>query len=387
SSLISHYENMSSIASEARYFMNSGYWYFVCMPFDVKVSDIYSSIGAAFAIRYYDGASRASTNTSSGNWKNVDADATLKAGEGYIFRVSSSNGYIVLPATEETHNRIFTSSAITTPLNTYASSTSADANWNLVGNPYPCYYDIYYMDYTAPITVWNTNNSTYSAYSVVDDALALLPLQAFFVQKPDAITGITFQPLGRQHTTTIQHGSESKSRVASAQNRSIINLSLSNGVCEDVTRVVVNPLADDAYDANCDAAKMLNLESTPQLYTLSEDGTMYAINEGEQFKGEVQMGMWFPQDGNYTLSAPRSDLSIEIYDNGELVTLPYTFSAFEGTDDARFVMLIKKGENTGINSISDNADKTAEMFDLTGRRISNVNQKGVYIINNRKVIK
>ena len=114
---------------------------------------------------------------------------------------------------------------------------------------------------------------------------------------------------------------------------------------------------------------------------------MYAINEGEQFKGEVQMGMWFPQDGNYTLSAPRSDLSIEVYDNGELVTLPYTFSAFEGTDDARFVMLIKKGENTGINSISDNADKTAEMFDLTGRRISNVNQKGVYIINNRKVIK
>ena len=387
SSLISRCENMSSIASEARYFMNSGYWYFVCMPFDVKVSDIYSSIGAAFAIRYYDGASRASTNTSSGNWKNVDADATLKAGEGYIFRVSSSNGYIVLPATEETHNRIFTSSAITTPLNTYASSTSADANWNLVGNPYPCYYDIYYMDYTAPITVWNTNNSTYSAYSVVDDALALLPLQAFFVQKPDAITGITFQPLGRQHTTTIQHGSESKSRVASAQNRSIINLSLSNGVCEDVTRVVVNPLADDAYDANCDAAKMLNLESTPQLYTLSEDGTMYAINEGEQLNGEVQMGMWFPQDGYYTLSAPRSDLEIEIYDNGELVSLPYTFSAFEGTDDARFMMLIKKGENTGINSISDSADKTVEMFDLTGRRISNVNQKGVYIINNRKVIK
>jgi WD40 repeat protein len=243
------------------------------------------------------------------------------------------------------------------------------------------------MDYTAPITVWNTDNSTYTAYSVVDDALALLPLQAFFVQKPDAINGITFQPLGRQHTKTIQHGTESKSRIASASNRSIINLSLSNGICEDLTRVVVNPQADDAYDANCDAAKMLNLESTPQLYTLSDDGTMYAINEGEQLKGEVQMGMWFPQDGNYTLSSPRSDLSIEIYDNGELVTLPYTFSAFEGTDDARFMMFIKKGENTGINSISDSADKTAEMFDLIGRRISNVNQKGAYIINNRKVIK
>ena len=377
-SIISRCANMTSTSSEMRYYLSSGYWYFICMPFDVKVSDITATNGAAFVIRYYDSASRANGN--SGNWKDVASDATLKAGQGYIF--SASTGcWAYFPATDATHNAVFESTAKKTTLKTYATSTSADANWNLVGNPYIAYYDIYYMDYSAPITVWNTSNKTYSAYSVADDEFVLLPLQAFFVQKPDAVSAITFNPLGRQHNTTIDHSaSAAKGELKS---RKIINLTLSNGETEDATRVVVNPMATDDYDMENDASKMMTMETTPQLYTIAGD-VQYAINEGEQASGQVQIGMWMPAAGTYTISAPRADADIQILDNGTPVTLPYTFEANEGTDNNRFVMVINNNV-TGIDKLHMTNDESP-VYDLTGRRVSNTS-KGIYIINNKKVVK
>ena len=377
-SIISRCANMTSTSSEMRYSLSSGYWYFICMPFDVKVSDITATNGAAFVIRYYDSASRANGN--SGNWKDVASDATLKAGQGYIF--SASTGcWAYFPATDATHNAVFESTAKKTTLKTYATSTSADANWNLVGNPYIAYYDIYYMDYSAPITVWNTSNKTYSAYSVADDNFVLLPLQAFFVQKPDAVSAITFNPLGRQHNTTIDHSaSAAKGELKS---RKIINLTLSNGETEDATRVVVNPMATDDYDMENDASKMMTMETTPQLYTIAGD-VQYAINEGEQASGQVQIGMWMPAAGTYTISAPRADADIQILDNGTPITLPYTFEANEGTDNNRFVMVINNNV-TGIDKLHMTNDESP-VYDLTGRRVSNTS-KGIYIINNKKVVK
>ena len=380
-SIISRCANMTSTSSEMRYSISSGYWYFICMPFDVKVSDITATNGAAFVVRYYDSASRANGN--SGNWKNVESDATLKAGEGYIF--SASTGcWLYFPATDATHNAVFESTAKKTTLKTYATSTSADANWNLAGNPYLAYYDIYYMDYSAPITVWNTSNKTYSAYSVADDDFVLLPLQAFFVQKPDAVSAITFNPLGRQHNTTIDHSaSAAKGELKS---RKIINLTLSNGETEDATRVVVNPMATDDYDMENDASKMMTMETTPQLYTISGD-VQYAINEGQQVSGKVQIGMWMPTAGTYTISAPRADADIQILDNGTPVTLPYTFEANEGTDDNRFMMVINNNV-TGIDKLLqfNMTNDESPVYDLTGRRVNNTS-KGIYIINNKKVVK
>ena len=376
-SLISRCANMASESSEVRYWLSSGYWYFICMPFDVEVSTITTTNGAAIAIRYYDSEGRAA-NGSTGNWKNVASDATLKAGQGYIF--SASTGcYAYLPATDATHNAIFESTAKKTTLKAYATATTADANWNLVGNPYQSYYDIYYMDYSAPITVWNTSNKTYSAYSVADDNFALLPLQAFFVQKPDAVSAITFNPLGRQHNTTIDHSaSAAKGDVKS---RKIINLTLSNGETEDATRVVVNPMASDEYDMENDASKMMTMETTPQLYTIAND-IQYAINEGAQASGKVQIGMWMPATGTYTISAPRADADIQLLDNGTPVTLPYTFEANEGTDDSRFVMVINNVTTDNYELQITNYQNTNEqspIYDITGRRVSDNSRKGMYL--------
>lgn len=380
SSVISRCNNMSSTASEARYWMNSGYWYFICPPFDVRMSDIYAWSGNQVAIRYYDSEARATGSTS--NWKDVAPDATLKAGQGYIFRVSSAD-YVCMPATEETHNQIFRSQAVTTPLSEYSSDDANARNWNLVGNPYACFYDIYRMDYTAPLTVWNSDNSTYNAYSIADDDFALRPMQAFFVQKPDGVEAITFQPEGRQITSTIDHSAGVKAMAGKAASRRFIELELSNGITDDHTRLVVNPQAQETFDANNDASKMMSTDITAQIFSVQGDEA-YAIKESPFAAGQAEIGMWFPADGQYVVNITRADVKVELMDNGAVVPMPYTFTADEGFCEGRFVLRITT-DPTAIEGVEGN-DASAPLYDLQGRKVGSTTHKGIYVQKGKKMV-
>ena len=380
SSIISRCNNMSSTASEARYWMNSGYWYFICPPFDVRMSDITTISGNQVAIRYYDSEARAAGSTS--NWKDVAPDATLKAGQGYIFRVSSAD-YVCMPATEETHNQIFRSQAVTTPLSEYSSDDANARNWNLVGNPYACFYDIYRMDYTAPLTVWNSDNSTYNAYSIADDDFALRPMQAFFVQKPDGVEAITFQPEGRQITSTIDHSAGVKAMAGKAASRRFIELELSNGITDDHTRLVVNPQAQETFDANNDASKMMSTDITAQIFSVLGDEA-YAIKEAPFAAGQAEIGMWFPADGQYVVNITRADVKVELMDNGAVVPMPYTFTADEGFCEGRFVLRITT-DPTAIEGVEGN-DASAPLYDLQGRKVGSTTHKGIYVQKGKKMV-
>lgn len=380
SSIISRCNNMSSTASEARYWMNSGYWYFICPPFDVRMSDITTISGNQVAIRYYDSEARAAGSTS--NWKDVAPEATLKAGQGYIFRVSSAD-YVCMPATEETHNQIFRSQAVTTPLSEYSSDDANARNWNLVGNPYACFYDIYRMDYTAPLTVWNSDNSTYNAYSIADDDFALRPMQAFFVQKPDGVEAITFQPEGRQITSTIDHSAGVKAMAGKAASRRFIELELSNGITDDHTRLVVNPQAQETFDANNDASKMMSTDITAQIFSVQGDEA-YAIKESPFAAGQAEIGMWFPADGQYVVNITRADVKVELMDNGAVVPMPYTFTADEGFCEGRFVLRITT-DPTAIEGVEGN-DASAPLYDLQGRKVGSTTHKGIYVQKGKKMV-
>ena len=380
SSIISRCNNMTSTASEARYWMNSGYWYFICPPFDVRMSDITTISGNQVAIRYYDSEARAAGSTS--NWKDVAPDATLKAGQGYIFRVSSAD-YVCMPATEETHNQIFRSQAVTTPLSEYSSDDANARNWNLVGNPYACFYDIYRMDYTAPLTVWNSDNSTYNAYSIADDDFALHPMEAFFVQKPDGVEAITFQPEGRQITSTIDHSAGVKAMAGKAASRRFIELELSNGITDDHTRLVVNPQAQETFDANNDASKMMSTDVTAQIFSVQGDEA-YAIKESPFAAGQAEIGMWFPADGQYVVNITRADVKVELMDNGAVVPMPYTFTADEGFCEGRFVLRITTAP-TAIEGVDGN-DASAPLYDLQGRKVGSTTHKGIYVQKGKKMV-
>lgn len=380
SSIISRCNNMSSTASEARYLMYSGRWYFICPPFDVRMSDITTISGNQVAVRYYDSEARAAGSTA--NWKDVAPDATLKAGQGYIFRVSSAD-YVCMPATEETHNQIFRSQAVTTPLSEYSSDDANARSWNLVGNPYACFYDIYRMDYTAPLTVWNTDNSTYNAYSIADDDFALRPMQAFFVQKPDGVEAITFQPEGRQITSTIDHSASVKAMAGKAASRRFIELELSNGITDDHTRLVVNPQAQESFDANNDASKMMSTDITAQIFSVQGDEA-YAIKESPFAAGQAEIGMWFPADGQYVVNITRADVKVELMDNGAVVPMPYTFTADEGFCEGRFVLRITT-DPTAIEGVEGN-DASAPLYDLQGRKVGSTTHKGIYVQKGKKMV-
>lgn len=384
-SLISRCKQMTSTSSQFNFYLGSGYWYYLCMPFDVKRSDIILPKGTSLAVRYYDSESRA-TNGASGNWKDVSADAVLQTGKGYIFRLSSS-GSVGFPATEETHNAIFRSEAITTQLVQYPAVESANAGWNFVGNPYPCFYDIFYMDFASPITTWDVDNRTYKAYSAADDEFVLSPQQAFFVQKPELVDAITFQPAGRQINKTIDHSALAKRRAASNKQvqRKLVDVSLTCADRTDRTRVVVNANASDDFSADNDAVKMMAYEGTPQIYTIA-GADQLAVNEGAHRGGSVVLGMYLPADDTYTIAIDRNELGAKLLDYGVEVEMPYTFSAAEGYADDRFTLTFETS-TTGINTVATDAKTDDAIYTIDGRRVSNTAQKGIYIQNHKKIVK
>lgn len=389
SSLISRCKEMTSTSSQFDFFIGatsgSGYWYYLCMPFDVKRSDIILPEGTAIAVRYYDSESRA-TNGASGNWKDVPAESILHMGKGYIFR-SSKEGNVGFPATEETHNAIFRSEAVSTPLVEYAAEESANAGWNLVGNPYPCFYDIYYMDFAAPITTWDVDNRTYKAYSATDDNFVLTPLQAFFVQKPSLVDAITFNPAGRQINKTIDHSALAMRRAARSNQvqRKLVDVALTCADRTDRTRVVVNANASDDFCADNDAVKMMAYEGTPQIYTIA-GADQLAVNEGAHRSGSVALGMYLPADDVYTIAIDRNELGAKLLDYGVEVEMPYTFSAAEGYADDRFTLTFET-TTTGINTVATDAKTDDAIYTIDGRRVNSTAQKGIYIQNHKKIVK
>ena len=389
SSLISRCEAITSAASQFNFGIGStsgyGYWYYICMPYDVKRSDIILPEGTSIAVRYYDSESRA-TNGATGNWKDVAADGILRKGQGYIFRTNNTAD-VGFPATEETHNDIFCSEAVTTPLVQYAAVESANAGWNLVGNPYPCFYDIYYMDFAAPITTWDVGNRTYKAYSATDDNFVLTPLQAFFVQKPELVDAIMFQPAGRQINKTIDHSALAMRRAARSKQvqRKLVDVALTCADRTDRTRVVVNANASDDFCADNDAVKMMAYEGTPQIYTIA-GADQLAVNEGAHRDGSVALGMYLPADDAYTIAVDRDELGAKLLDYGVEVEMPYTFSAAEGYLDDRFTLTFE-APTTGINTVATDADADNAIYTIDGRRVNSTAQKGIYIQNHKKIVK
>ncbi len=334
-------------------------WYFLSLPFDVKVSDILQISGAEAkrAIRYYDGANRAA-NGASGSWKNFDAEAVITAGTGFIFQASQTGVWKFTAIDNENKQNIMSAQMFTKTLEAHPSENAADRGWNFVGNPYQSWFNNHRINFTAPFTVRNGNN--YSAYSIIDDDYAIAPNQAFFVQCPDGLDNISFDLSGRQMTNVIESQTGSNKMdfdgAAASVSRRLVDLTVSNGSNSDRTRVVLNEAATTAYDLSRDADKfMTDAIDVPQIYSFDEAGSKYAINERPEADGAVKLGFATGEGGAFTFTLTRNDVgSVWLTDNETGVTIDlnaqdYCFTSAAGTYDGRFTLMMT-GEATGIGS-------------------------------------
>lgn len=334
------------------------YWQFITLPFDVNRADMQVDNDALFVIRYYDGKARANGET--GNWKDVPADGTLQAGTGYIIQANKQTQLTLKAINNDNKNRLFSGNALKRTLNEYASEFAHNASWNFIGNPYPCFYDIYYMDYTSPITIWDTRNRTYTAVSTEDDNYILSPMQAFFIQKPVEMKEISFSAEGRQLNATVRQRTTTRSTVS--PNRTVFNFTLNDDTYTDRTRVVINPEASMDYEMSRDAAKFMSDDKdVPQLFTLDATGRYYAINERPLSNGTVSVGIYAGKAGTYTLSLADATVTADeviLTDKltGSKTRLDldsYTFTTEAGFCTDRFELRLTTRTITGVEETQD----------------------------------
>lgn len=394
-------------------------WQFVSFPFDVKVSDIVPvDSTTSWVIRGHSGAERAAGNAAA-VWQNLSADDVLQAGKGYImqcFKPNDKNGnnyyaaqFTVRPLTTTVNRQqIFNADNRTVALEEHLAEFEHNRSWNLIGNPYPSYFDTRFLDFGAPFMVWNSNNQNYEAYSPVDDSYILAPAEAFFVQRPVDQESITFLKDGRQTDryarTLVEEEPASApqriraaydSNVHTAAQRTVFNITLAkDGQQADRTRVVINEAATMQYDLSRDAAKFTGTEpAVSQIFTIN-GATRYAINERPLNNGQALLGLHFGTDGTYTIglsNQPDGQVTLEDRLTGTKLqlngTAGYSFTAKAGDSTDRFVLHFD-AVATGINAATTNeADHNDDTYTLDGRKVNNPTAPGLYIKGGKKVIK
>lgn len=395
----------------------SGEWHFISLPYDVKVSDIVPGNNTYWVIRRYDSTARAAGNTSS-TWVNLTNDDILEAGKGYIVSAYASKneaGYTIIPkltfksGNSLTKNNIFQSTDVIVPLSEFATEFAHNRSWNLIGNPYPCYFDMHHLneEFTAPVTVWNGNS--YVAYSPVDDDLVLAPYEAFFVQCPLDVSEMIFKESGRLHSH--EGGMRFKAPIKEQssvlpEERNVFNFKITHEEFSDRARIVLNPDASMEYELGRDASKFFADHSEyAQIYV--SDDINYSISERPVSDGRATLGLRTDKEDTYILSLSGRycpDWHVIVTDNEtgisvDLTQNDYPFTATAGDTNNRFAVKFQLGSQSGIASVIADFGNDANVT-VTGLngvsvysgRLSEINvpSAGIYIISNgtetRKII-
>lgn len=388
-------DSSSLSANTVRFGLNSigGTWSYVTFPFDVALSDVKPMVATDTVKciwKKYDGERRALVGTG-GNWKVVSD--TLRAGVGYIYQCQNKDS-IYLKATNTSKDKIFNYRDVIVPLNKYTSSNTENESWNFIGNPYATYFDTHFINFTAPITVWN--GTGYTAVSLTDDSYVLRPYEAFFLQKPSDVSSLTFFNVGRKaegNNSSTSPMNIKSSSINIGTNRSIINLYLENSDYKDKCRIVFNKNASLAYEQQCDAAKFISTQNNiPQLYSLDDAGTSYAINERPQNNGIVKLGVSISKNDSYTFSldsnCPLDELYL--YDKQtkiltNLKSSSYTFAASSATIDNRFIIETTSGitalSNVNTESIPfvSTAQNSLTLNNAIGMNVKVISINGVVV--------
>lgn len=342
-------------------------WSFISLPYNCKVSELaQNNPDVQFVVREYDGKSRANNGIGT-SWKQLAQADEMQANKGYILRADRYQTFDLSSSDVSGMNTLFNRKEMTIPLNTYSSASVLDANWNLVGNPYPSYYrleQLYADGLDATVTVWSPEINNYEYYTADDKDVFLKPYTAFFVQKNTS--NLKFVPEGRVAVP------DTTNNLRSAGDRQIINLVLANESSSDRTRIVFNEAASLEYELGKDAAKFASMKAgSPSLYSFDGQDYSLAINERPKADGIVRLGVAITEKGTYTLSlkeAITTDLKLVDKVTGsvcDLATSNYEFEAEVGTYNDRFEL------RSGVATANEMIDSSVRCMIRDGQLIIN----------------
>lgn len=381
----------------------SNYPHFYYLPFNVKVADIIDNRNnGQLHIYRYNSAQRASGQYGS-NWQQIGSDETIKAGEGFFMDTYTPRRgtycHFTFPAIDDAKKNDIFATSRTITLTDYPASKAEDRGWNLVGNPYPAYYDMSQSSLKQPYQLYGRvegspyDNDRYYAYSRDDDDILVRPFEGFFVQYADTEKSFTMPGSGRYHGyPEFIYAKTYKARAltrAVEENRKLYDIELTGAGVHDRTRIVVNPNAKTDFEAENDALKLDGNDITT-LYTV-ENGVRLAINERPAPAGSITLIANITTEGTYTLSLGKHNadgIFLTDMETGTKVSLDtdsYTFIAQAG--QRHFSI----GFGNGTTGISEeirvkSEESTEPVFDLQGRKVEGDLKPGVYIRDGRKVI-
>lgn len=394
--LINDAENMRADSVLCSINFEKNRWHFISFQYDVHMEDIFGMNNTDFVIRQYNGNNRASGDGKTSNWEIVPSDGIMKAGKGYIVQAANNSknetgntnqAIVRFPSRNTvTKNNLFTSNNVIVPLEEYPSEFAHNRSWNLVGNPYPCYYDMHYLmdDFSTPIILWRGTN--YQAYSPIDDDIILRPNESFFVQRPLDADQMVFGVEGRMHyrdaynNSYLNPGAFKKPYYATNQSeRAVFNFNVEGCGTDDRARIVLNEDALMDYEINRDASKFFS--ESPEGAEIYVDGNIkYDICERPFAEGIAALGTRIGTEGEYTISLSGKNMEewiVMLTDTHTGVTTnltenSYTFDAEPGEYNGRFIVTFRGSGQSAIDEINvSDGDNIVRIVDTAGIYVFN----------------
>ena len=397
-------------------------WHFISLPYDVNVSDIRFAnpdetaipvLGTDYLLQWYDGERRAATKNDDA-WEPVAADATLKAGLGYIFalpgegkvkrefRFPMANEVVTQESTNKTASPVYGYGC------DQPSLGSNHKGWNLVGAPYlnnylsdlasPLRTGKLIEDHTSPehnTPTWDgawtddgsslryiaipINNGWDYYYQEEISGYELPPFTSYFVQiggtdpaEPQVVgfhasqVGASPSPIIRRQRLEYEE-EEDTHPVWCA-----IDLTNPQGETDKTTVLISNDFTDD-YDMMNDMVKMrgsyYSYYTRPVLASRNNEGEMAfnALPDASALSG-IPLSFFAAGSGSYTFSFNErygreevKEVKLLDKNNGQwydLLTEPYSFTTNRVDDKNRFVLSVrverKKPQTpTGVEQIGN----------------------------------
>lgn len=337
--------------------IDAQYWYPFSLPYNCNIADITQAngeplgdYGVHWGIQYYDGKKRQESGTSAGIgqssnfWTPIyDPTEQLNAYQGYMIAlfdavVNSQTEMRTIyfpPVSEQMYTESGTDSKETTitSWNVNLEAEKRHHGWNFTGSPYISvfnpqadglsedfgllsevlivsgHYDqgsneYLYDDEYVYVSIPSSNGAKYYDQYIAS-ATSLKPFTAYFVQAIDP------NPTsGNDETQTLAYAKAGRELPSSAPRRSTatrqrvlveLGVTAPDGQTDN-TGIWVDEKYTSAYEIAADLTKMYVAGDRPQLYTMAADNEKMAYNAlPDEMAGNVQLGLYAPTAGSYTL--------------------------------------------------------------------------------------